>query len=204
MSATAAQRGKDRAGRGRLSSIDMLPDVAEEAIIWAMEALRERRLPQNVILSEFNEMLLDLNRDHDLDPPIEPISKSAFNRFSVRKAIAFRRLDEAHQVGRELVRSMDPKMPDDVTIAVAELIKASAFEILEQGNSTAKGLMELSRAVATAVQAQRSSAEYRQRLQSEVDAKLAEAAKKLGEVGEKNGVSPKAMKEINRALGVAA
>ena len=85
--------GRARQGRGRLSSIDLLPDVAEEAIVWALEQLRERKLPQNVIHAEFNEMLLDLNAQHDLDPPIEPISKSAFNRYSVRKAMIFRKLD---------------------------------------------------------------------------------------------------------------
>jgi hypothetical protein len=41
-------------GRGHLSSIDMLPDEAESAIVWANEQLRERHLPSAVILSEFN------------------------------------------------------------------------------------------------------------------------------------------------------
>lgn len=195
---------EQRRGRGRLSSIDLLPSEADEAILWANDRLRERKLPQNLILAEFNEKLLDLNHQHQLDPAIEPISKSAFNRYSVRKAITFRRLDEAQQVGAELVRTMDPSMPDDVTIAVAELIKATAFEILEGDTPSTKGLQELSRAVATAVQAQKSSAEYRERLEREVQDKLNEAAKKVGELGKAKGVSPDAMRQINAALGVAA
>lgn len=192
----------DPKGRGRLSSIDLLPDEAEDAIVWALEALRKRRLPQNTILAEFNEKLLDLNTDHQLDPPIEPISKSAFNRFSLRKAKLFRKLDEAQQVGRELVQSMDPKMPEEVTIAVAELIKASAFEIIEESTPSSKELMELSRALATAVNAQKGSADYRARLEREVNAKLAEAAKKIGQLGEERGITPEAMAKINGALGV--
>jgi hypothetical protein len=202
MSATD-QSGPGHKGRGRLSSIDMLPDEAEEAIVWALEALRERKLPQNVILEEFNQKLLDLNHDHQLDPPIEPISKSAFNRYAVRKALLFRRIDEAQQVGRELVHSLDPKTPEEVTVALAELIKAAAFEILEDGKSNEKGLMELSRAVATAVNAQKASADYRARQEREVKVKLAEAAAKIGKIGEERGISPDAMKKINRALGVA-
>ena len=194
--------GRARQGRGRLSSIDLLPDVAEEAIVWALEQLRERKLPQNVIHAEFNEKLLDLTAEHDLDPPIEPISKSAFNRYSVRKAMIFRKLDEAQTIGAELVHSMDPKTPDDVTIAVSELIKAAAFEILETKTPDPKGLMELSRAVSGAVGAQKASAEYRNRLEREVQAAKAEAAKKIGELGKKKGVSPEAMAAINAALGV--
>ncbi|MEO0589101.1 MAG: phage protein Gp27 family protein [Pseudomonadota bacterium] len=194
----------ERKGRGRLSSIDLLPDVAEGAILWANEQLRARSLPANAILVEFNERLLDLNAEHDLDPPITPISRSAFNRHSVRKALIFRKLDEAQRIGAELVRSLDPKMPEEVTIAVAELIKASAFELLEEGDLNAKGLMELSRAVSTAVQAQAKSSEYRERLEREVQAKLTEAAKKVGELGEAKGVSPEAMRVIHTALGIAA
>jgi len=54
------------------------------------------------------------------------------------------------------------------------------------------------------VQAQKSSAEYRERLEREVQDKLNEAAKKVGELGKAKGVSPDAMRQINAALGVAA
>ena len=191
-----------RQGRGRLSSIDLLPDVAEEAIVWANEQLRANKLPQNTILIEFNEMLLDLNAEHGLDPPIEPISKSAFNRYSVRKAMIFRKPDEAQKLGAELVQSMDAKTPDEVTIAIAELTKAAIFEVLESGTPNSKGLMELSRALSTTVSAQKASAEYRNRLEREVQARLAEAAKKVGELGKAKGVSAEAMRKINEALGV--
>lgn len=193
-------RGDQREGRGWLSSIDRLPDEAEEAIVWANEQLRARQLPANTILAEFNERLMDLNAEHRFDPPIAPISKSAFNRYSVRKAIIFRKLDEAQKIGAELVNSMNARMPDDVTIAVAELIKAAAFEILETETPSPKGLMELSRAVSSAVSAQKASAEYRDRLEKEVQAQLAEAAKKVGDIGAKKGVSKQALEEINRAL----
>ena len=48
-----------REGRGRLSSIDLLPDEAEPEVVWALEQLRDRKLPQTAILAEFNERLAD-------------------------------------------------------------------------------------------------------------------------------------------------
>lgn len=185
-------RAKRKEGRGHLSSIDMLPDEAEAAIVWANEALRERKLPSAVILAEFNEKLADIGLD--------PISKSAWGRYAVRKAIQFRRLDEIQRMGGELARTMDTKAPDEVTVAVAELLKVAIFEILEDGEVSAAGIMQMSRALQSVVSAQKTSAEYRERLEKEVQARLAEAAKEAGEIGKKTGVSPEALAAINRAL----
>ena len=46
-----AARKEDRIGRGRLSSIDLLPEEADEDVAWALEQLRARDLPQNTILT---------------------------------------------------------------------------------------------------------------------------------------------------------
>ncbi len=187
-----ARKPKRREGRGHLSSIDLLPDEAEAAIVWANDQLRERHLPAAVIHTEFNEKLADVG--------LGPISRSAFNRYAVRKAIQFRRLDEIQRMGSELARTMDAKAPDEVTVAVAELVKVAAFEILEEGEVSTSGLMQISRALQSAVSAQKTSAEYRERLEREVQTRLAEAAKEAGEIGKKKGVSPEALAAINRAL----
>lgn len=186
-----ARRAQRREGRGHLSSIDMLPDEAESAIVWANEQLRARKLPSSVILAEFNERLADLG--------LEPISKSAWGRYAVRKAIQFRRLDDIQRMGGELARSMEARAPDEVTVAVAEMLKVAAFEILEEGEVSAAGIMQLARALQAAVSAQKTSAEYRERLEQEVQARLAEAAAKIGKL-EKKGVSPEAIAAINKAL----
>lgn len=183
---------KRKQGRGHLSTIDMLPDEAEAAIIWANEQLRDRKLPTAVILAEFNEKLADVG--------LGPVSKSAFGRYAVRKAIQFRRLDEIQRMGSELARTMDARAPDEVTIAVAEMLKVAAFELLEDGELSTKGIMELSRALQSAVAAQKGSAEYREKLERERDERLEAAAKKVGEIGKRKGVSAAAIAEINRAL----
>lgn len=182
-----------REGRGRLSSIDLLPDEAEPAVVWALDQLRDRKLPQNVILAEFNERLADLS--------LPPISKSTWSRFAVRKAIQFRKLDEVQRMSAELVGSLGTEGPDQVTVAVAEMLKLAMFQQLE-GEVSTKGVLELSRALQAAVGAQKSSAENRRKLQQEVDERLKKAAADVAAVGKRAGVSADTLAEINRVLGV--
>lgn len=182
-----------RDGRGRLSTIDLLPDEAEADVVWALEQLRANKLPQTAILAEFNERLADRG--------IPPVSKSAWSRFAVRKAIQFRKLDEVQRMSAELVSSLGTEGPDQVTVAVAEMLKLAMFQQLE-GDVSTKGIMELSRALQSAVNAQKASAEARRRLEEDVQARLQRAAEAVQEVGKKAGVSDETLAEINRRLGV--
>lgn len=181
-----------REGRGRLSSIDLLPDEATSDIGWANDQLRERKLPANVIFTEFNERLADKG--------IKPISRSAWNRYSVRQAIQFRKHDETGKMASELVSKLGPNAADDVTVMVAEMLKVAMFEHLEEGKLSTKALQELSRGLASLVAAQKNSLEHRLRLQREED--LKKTAEAVNEVGKKAGVSLETLAEINRALGV--
>lgn len=193
----AAQNRREadrREGRGRLSSIDQLPDEAEPDVIWALEQLRERKLPQTVILAEFNERLADKG--------LPPISKGAWSRYAVRKAIQFRKLDEVQRMSGELVTSLGTDGPDQVTVAVAEMLKTAMFQLLEGGDVSTKGIMELSRALQSAVSAQKGSDEYRRQLEARVQAQMAKAAEEVTEKVKKAGVSAETLAEINRALGV--
>lgn len=189
---TAEARKDRREGRGRLSSIDMLPEEAEPDIVWALEQLREREKPSKMILAEFNSRLADRG--------IASVSKSAWGRWSIRKAIQFRRLDEARHIASELVPSLGTDGPDHVTVMIAEMVKVSALELLEGGEVSSKGLMELSRAVSSAVAAQKVSAENRRKLEVEVEQRLAKAAAAVAEVGTAAGVGPDTLKKITNLL----
>jgi hypothetical protein len=117
--------------------------------VWALEQLRERTMPQNAILDEFNKRLADRG--------IAKVSKSSWSRYAVRKAIQFRKLDEVQRMSGELVASLGTDGPDQVTVAVAEMLKLAMFQTLEKGELDSKGLMELSRALSSAVGAQKTS-----------------------------------------------
>lgn len=177
-------------GRGQLSSIDMLPEEADEDIVWALEQLRENRLPQNTILIEFNERLADKGMD--------PISKSAWNRYSLRKAKEFRKLDEARRMAGELNKLFDASSSDEITILIGELIKVGLQDVLmNHGELSPKGYMEAARALQSVVQSQKNSTDHRTRLQEEERQKNAEL---VSEIGRKAGLSKEALAEINSRL----
>lgn len=188
----APDRDERAEGRGRLSTIDLLPEEAEPDIIWANEQLRARSKPAKMILVEFNARLADRG--------IAPIKKSAWGRWSIRKAIQFRRLDETRHIASELVPSLGTDGPDHVTMMIAEMVKVAALELLEGGEVTSKGLMELSRAVSSAVAAQKVSAEHRRQLEAEVEARLAKAAAAIADVGSAAGVGPETLQKITNLL----
>lgn len=183
---TSGSEQNRREGRGRLSSIDMLPEDAEPDVVWALEQLRERTMPQNAILDEFNKRLADRG--------IAKVSKSSWSRYAVRKAIQFRKLDEVQRMSGELVASLGTDGPDQVTVAVAEMLKLAAFQRLEEGETSTKGIMELARALSSAVGAQKTSAEHRRRLEDEVRAKVDKAIDKA----EQSNSSPDAQAVLKR------
>lgn len=164
-----------RDGRGRLSSIEMLPEEAEPDIVWANDELRKREKPANVILAEFNARLADRG--------IGAISKSAWGRYSVRKAIQFRKHDEARRMSAELVAQLGTEGADEVTVMVAELLKVAMFEQLETGKLEAKNIMELARGLQSVVNAQKASADHRRKLKEDVLAKVDKAIDKAGAEG---------------------
>lgn len=187
-----------RAGRGRLSTIDLLPDGAEEDIVWALEQLRARAIPQNLILDQFNSRLASRG--------MAAVSKSAFSRWSVRKAIQFRRLDEVRAITNDLVASLGTNDADDVTIAIGEILKASVFERVERAGQDDEGLKgkeikELSTALNHIVAAQKGSAAYRKTLEDRVNAQIEKAAQKVGEaeqVMREAGLSADQVAQIRR------
>lgn len=166
-----------RQGRGRLSSIDMLPEEADEHILWLNEELREGRRQQIDLLDEFNARLAGIGED--------PVSKSAFSRYSVRKAVQFRQLDETRRISVELADMLGVDSSDKMTIALSEMLKMSAFKLAEGGGLTAKDVMELGRATKDVTSAQKISADYRRALQEEMGRKVKSALDEVeGEIAD--------------------
>lgn len=154
-------------GRGRLSSIEQLPPEADSDIQWAVEELAERKRTQADILFELNDRLAVIG--------CEEISSSAFNRFSVRKAAALRRLRESREVSRAIVEVLGDNRGDDVTIAIVQLMKEAIQSHLEGGKLEPKSLMEMGRALQSVVSAQRMSGDVRQKAEADTRQRLDQA-----------------------------
>lgn len=182
-----------RKGRGRLSAIELMlgdhPD-AEPDVLWANTQLRDRTMPQVLILVELNDRLVAKG--------IPPISKSSFNRYSVRTAIQFRKLDEVTAIAGELIRERGAEDSDNVTNAVAELAKLRMFELLEDGKLDSKSTMEIGRGLSSVVSAQKGSAEHRRKLQDELLAKVDKAIEKASADGAAGADAEAVLKRIRQ------
>ena len=152
----------DRLGRGRLSSIDLLPEEASDDIVWACEQLALRSRPQTDILFELNDRLEAKG--------IEPISRSAFNRKALRLAAAQRRMGEARAMFEGLSSQFTASDVDENTVILGEFIKTLIVELVDDqsGNKTPKEAMELARAFHATVAAQKISTDRRQKLEAEL------------------------------------
>lgn len=179
-------------GRGRLSSLDLIPEDGYDDIVWAREELNQRRRTQADILFELNDRLAVKG--------IDPISKSAFHRAAVRAAIVARKLAEARAVFAGVAKQFTPGETDESNLALGELIKMLIQELLEQPDHTPKQAMEMARALLATVQAQSLSSSRRLKLEADMRAKMTEAVDKVA--GEK-GMSAETIARIkSQILGV--
>lgn len=151
----------ERLGRGRLSSIDLLPEEAGDDIVWACQQLAARDRPQSDILFGLNDRLEAKG--------LEPISRSAFNRKAMRLAAAQRRMSEARAMFEGLSSQFTAADVDDNTVILGEFIKTLIVELVDDqaGNKTPKEAMELARAFHATVAAQKISTDRRQKLEAE-------------------------------------
>lgn len=163
-----------RQGRGRLSSVEQLPEHAEPAVARALEALAERKLTQQVILDALNAELAAL------DPPVSPIGRSSFNRFTLRFSAQARRLREAREAAAAIAERMADMPEGDVGLMVGETIKALLNDLMLDRVVDGKSLsMADLRAAAETVQrleaARKSSHDVQARARAHVMARAAAA-----------------------------
>lgn len=184
-----------REGRGQLSSIDLLPEECDPDIVWAVEQLRERNMPANEILREFNARLADRG--------VKGISKSAWNRYSVRKALHFRTMDEQHRIMAELRKAIGTDAPEDMTMVLGEMLKIQVFQALEEGPLGGKELGAMARVLRNAVKAQADTLEVK-RMLADMKERIDKAAAALASEGAKSGIKPDALQKITNLLTTGA
>ena len=160
-----------RQGRGRLSSLDTLPEEAQDDLIWALGQLNERRRPQTAILHELNERL-DVKG-------IDPISRSAFNRRAMRLARRTAQLEERRHVYAGIAERLTPEEVSKSDIVLGEFLKVLIDELLEDDQLTSKNIMELARAYKETVLAQRNSSAERRKAEEDAKKKINNALSKV-------------------------
>lgn len=173
--------------RTRLSSLDLVPDDAQDDIVWAIGQLNSRTRTQADILFDLNDRLAVKG--------IDPISSSAFNRKAVKLRAVQIRLDEARHIFTGIADRFTPDKVDDNSIVLGEFIKMLIFELTQEDASerTPKEAMELARAFHDAVKGQAMSAARRTKLEKEYRDKAAAA---IGAVAKRAGLSKERVAEL--------
>lgn len=112
-------QGKHRKGRGRPSSLDLIP---EDVRVRLNQALRERRLTQQQILDQINMLLVDRGAPE--------VSRSALNRYSMQIESKGAQMREARAAADALCSGLDARGNGDLTQAVSEMVRTLAFDHL--------------------------------------------------------------------------
>lgn len=183
-------------GRGRLGSLDLLPEECRDDLIWALQELHKRERTQADILFDFNDRIAVKGAG--------PVSKSAFNRRAMRLAANTRRMDEVRSQYEGLAAMLTPEKVDQTNLVIGEILKTLVFELAEEGSGdrTPKEAMELARAFQATIQGQKISADRRQKLEAEFKEG---AGKAIDQVAKARGLSPEVQAAMRAELfGVPA
>ncbi len=176
---------EDRRGRTRLDSLELLPEDAQDDVVWAISQLNERRRSQADILFELNDRLEVKG--------IGPISKSAFNRKAMRLSRRASQLEERRFIYAGIAEKLTPEEISKSDIVLGEFLKTLIDELLDGDNLNSKNAMELARAYKETVVAQRHSAELRRKAEAEFADKTREAVEAVAKT---KGISSDATETI--------
>ena len=199
--------GQPRPGRGRLSSIDLLPREVDDIVAWAADELGNRDRTQFDIYQEFVQKLEERMAEFRGELEIEIPGLRSFNRHAVRLSRMSRMLDETREIASVLAAKFDPKSSDDLTVTTAETIKALVYQMIHAAKgeidiSASKNVMELASAFRSAQQAQGVSSDRRRKSEAEFKAKVQEA---VTTVAKAKGLSAETVEAIQaQVLGVQA
>lgn len=178
-------------GRGRLNSLDLLPEEAADDVVWACQQLALRTRTTADILFEFNDRLTAKG--------LETVSRSAFYRAAAQRSAAQRRMQDARAMFEGIASQFTASDVDENTIILGEFLKTLIVELVSDagGNKSPKEAMELARAYHATVAAQKISSDRRRILEAEFAAKTETA---IEQVVKEGGLSKERAAEIRRAV----
>ena len=190
-------------GRGRLSSIDLMPSECDGIIAWAAQELGARERTQTDIYAEFVERCEALMREHRGELEFSIPAFSSFNRYAIRMARLTRRLDQTRAIVSQLADKFDPADADNLTVMAAETIKALVLNMLAEADEDSVdplGVMQLAAGFKNAVQAQNISTDRRRKAEAALEEKVDKA---VTAVARNRGLSLQVVEEIkSKILGV--
>ncbi|TKD12908.1 DUF3486 family protein [Rhodobacter capsulatus] len=192
-------------GRGRLSSIDLMPSECDGIIAWAAQELGNRERTQTEIYAEFVERCEALMREHRGELEFKIPAFSSFNRYAIRMARLTRRLDQTRAIVSQLADRFDPADADNLTVMAAETIKALVLQMLAEADEDSVdplGVMQLAAGFKNAVQAQSISTDRRRKAEADMAKKVDQAVTAVAKAKGMTAETAEAIKA--QILGVQA
>lgn len=190
------------AGRGRLSSLELLPPEANGIVAWAALELADREKTQTDIYAEFVTRCQQLMAEHRGELEFRIPAFASFNRYSMRQARMSRRLDQTRDIVKVLSQKHDPQTADEVTIIAAEMIKAAVLYATGDGEDVMDGkeLKALAEALRAAQAAQNLSSTRKASETKQLQERLGEA---VDAVAKAKGLTAETAEQIkSEILGV--
>lgn len=181
-------------GRGRLSTIDTLPEAAEPVVATALQELRQRKKPQLQILAELNGSLADLG--------VKSISKSAFNRKALWLAAYGQQLENAREIASIMAERLDAAPEGDVGLLLNETIKTIIFDVMSEASisdesPSMKMLHQASESLMALERARKLNVDARKVIEVNFRAKAEEA---VDRAAKEKGLSADTVTAIKRAI----
>lgn len=189
-------------GRGRLSSIQLLPKECSHIVMWAAAELQVMSSSQLDIYKEFVRRLEELMQDSRGEIQFSIPSYSSFNRYSVNLDDMTRYMNETREMAAAIASTFDAGESDDLTLIATEAIKSLVFQMLstKKDKIDPKGVQALANALRAASQAQSVSTARRQTVEKEFGEKVTEAVEKVAKA---KGLTAETTEEIlGQILGV--
>ncbi|MBU0972311.1 MAG: DUF3486 family protein [Proteobacteria bacterium] len=174
---------KKRPGRGRLSTIDQLP---EDVRIRVNAELRNRDKTQIQILEDINPDLRVRGQ--------KPISRSAINRYAMAVEEKGSMMREAREAADALVGGLGEQKGTDLGRAVTEMVKTLSFDLVLNGGDI--DVDTLNKVALIAQRIERASSMSLDREEQIRKQTLEQAARNLEEAGKKKGMTAERLKEI--------
>lgn len=185
------------ARRRRLSSIDLLPAEAEEDVAWAVSEIKSRNRLQEDIRDELNLRLLAKG--------ISPISRSAFNRYSLWIAQYSERLTQAREIAAIVAEKISDVPEGDVGLLLNETIKTLVLDVVQESmlSGESPSIKQLYAAAAALEKLERARKSNTDTAVKRAREFVEEAAETAVSVAKEQGLSGAAVDQIRReVLGV--
>jgi Protein of unknown function (DUF3486) len=169
---------QEKAKRGRLSSLDLLPEEAQLDVMWACDELKARRMPQLRILAELNKRLADRG--------IGKISKSSLNRKSLWLMTHGGAAIDTRDLMGEMHRRIKEQPDADVDVILDEMAKTIMFDILvnaqlSEDGATMELLLQLATGLRKLAAARKDSDVVREKREKRIAETATEAVEKAGQ-----------------------